>query len=69
MNKTLNKTIPELEAKSTDQVAEIARIERELNSLMHDINEYGEVLRDQSIDLLIAFIQRNTKMRQTIANL
>jgi len=36
---------------------------------MHDINEYGEVLRDQSIDLLIVFIQRNTAMRQTIANL
>jgi hypothetical protein len=35
--------------------------------LQGDISQFGEVLREQPLELLISFIQRNTKLRHEIA--
>lgn len=69
MEETKNKTIPELTARSKALVEVLGRVEKELNDLRVDLDEYGEVLRDQSIQLLITFIQRNTKLRRAISNI
>lgn len=36
------------------------------NLLRSDIGDYGEVLREQPIDVLIGFIQRNSSVREQI---
>ena len=58
--------IPSLETRHKAFFEEEVSLVKECNLLGGDIGDYGDVLKDQSIDVLIEFIKRNSAIREQI---
>ena len=66
MEKIRDQEIPELHIKNKALLKEEVELLNETNLLRGDIGFYGDVLKEQSIDVIISFIKRNSALRDKI---